>query len=61
MPRLAGQREDYLVAEMRAYRDDKRNGGDTIMAAALYGVSRRGHQGARPLPFAAQRPELPAR
>jgi len=39
MPRLASQREDYLEAEMRAYRDGKRSGGDTIMAAALYGVS----------------------
>jgi cytochrome c553 len=39
VPRLAGQREVYLEAEMRAYRDGKRSGGDTIMAAALYGVS----------------------
>ena len=39
IPRLAGQREAYLEAEMRAYRDNKRTGGDTIMAAALYGVS----------------------
>jgi cytochrome c553 len=39
MPRLAGQRELYLEREMRAYRDGKRAGGDTIMAAALYGVS----------------------
>ena len=39
IPRLAGQREAYLAAEMRAYRDGKRSGGDTIMAAALYGVS----------------------
>ena len=39
IPRLAGQRELYLEAEMRAYRDGKRTGGDTIMAAALYGVS----------------------
>jgi cytochrome c553 len=38
MPRLAGQREDYLNSEMLAYRDGKRSGGDTIMAAALYGV-----------------------
>src|SRR5512145_1083157 len=38
IPRLAGQRETYLDAEMRAYRDGKRTGGDTIMAAALYGV-----------------------
>src|SRR5918996_5344738 len=35
IPRLAGQREAYLEAEMRAYRDGKRTGGDTIMAAAL--------------------------
>jgi cytochrome c553 len=39
IPRLAGQREDYLVSEMLAYRDGTRKGGDTIMAAALYGVS----------------------
>ncbi len=39
IPRLAGQREAYLDSEMRAYRDGKRTGGDTIMAAALYGVS----------------------
>ena len=39
VPRLAGQREEYLLAEMRAYRDNKRRGGDTIMAAALYGVA----------------------
>ena len=39
VPRLAAQRSDYLAAEMRAYRDNKRKGGDTIMAAALYGVS----------------------
>lgn len=38
VPRLAGQREAYLEAEMLAYRDGKRSGGDTIMAAALYGV-----------------------
>jgi cytochrome c553 len=39
VPRLAAQREDYLVASMREYRDQQRKGGDTIMAAALYGVS----------------------
>lgn len=39
VPRLAAQRGEYLIAEMRAYRDNKRKGGDTIMAAALYGVS----------------------
>jgi cytochrome c553 len=39
IPRLAAQRSDYLSAEMRAYRDNKRKGGDTIMAATLYGVT----------------------
>lgn len=39
VPRLAGQREEYLAAELKAYRDGKRSGGDTIMAASLYGVS----------------------
>jgi cytochrome c553 len=39
IPRLAAQREEYLDSEMRAYRDGNRKGGDTIMAAALYGVS----------------------
>lgn len=39
IPRLAAQREEYLDAEMRAFRDDKRTGGDTIMAATLYGVT----------------------
>jgi cytochrome c553 len=38
IPRLAGQREEYLRSEMLAYRDGNRKGGDTIMAAALYGV-----------------------
>jgi cytochrome c553 len=38
VPRLAGQREEYLKSEMLAYRDGQRKGGDTIMAAALYGV-----------------------
>ena len=36
MPRLAGQREDYLLSEMKAYRDNQRP--DTTMTAALYGV-----------------------
>jgi cytochrome c553 len=39
IPRLAGQRETYLAAELRAYRDGKRTGGDTVMAEALYRVS----------------------
>jgi cytochrome c553 len=36
MPRLAGQREEYLQAEMLAYRGNQRP--DTTMTAALYGV-----------------------
>ena len=39
VPRLAGQREDYLLSELRAYRDGERQGGDTTMAAVVYGVS----------------------
>lgn len=38
MPRLAGQREDFLFDVMRAYQQNKRAGGDTIMAASLYGI-----------------------
>ena len=36
MPRLAGQREEYLQSEMLAYRANQRP--DTTMTAALYGV-----------------------
>jgi cytochrome c553 len=39
MPRLAAQREEYLEQAMNGYRDYSRKGGDTLMAAALYGVS----------------------
>ncbi len=39
MPRIAGQREDYLVSTMLAYRDGKRTGADTTMTEVLYGVS----------------------
>lgn len=38
MARLAGQREDYLIEAMQAYRDNRRTG-DTTMSAILYGVS----------------------
>lgn len=38
MPRLAGQREDFLAATMLAYQQNRRPGGDTLMAAALYGI-----------------------
>lgn len=39
IPRLAGQREDYLAEIMRTYRDAPPRGSDTLMNAALYGVS----------------------
>ena len=39
MPRLAGQREDYLAATMIAYRDGKRTGADTTMSEVLDGLS----------------------
>ena len=38
-PRLAGQREEYLVDVMRAFRDAPPHGSDTNMSAAMYGVS----------------------
>jgi len=38
IPRLAGQREDYLVTTMIAYRDGKRTGADTTMTEVLYGL-----------------------
>jgi len=38
MPRLAGQREEFLAEAMLQYRQNRRPGGDTIMAASLYGI-----------------------
>ncbi len=39
IPRLAGQREDYLVAALTAYRDDERGGADTTMIDVMYDIS----------------------
>jgi cytochrome c553 len=39
MPRIAGQREDYLVDTLKAYRDNKRVGTDTNMNGILHQVS----------------------
>ncbi|HET7730154.1 MAG TPA: c-type cytochrome [Usitatibacter sp.] len=39
MPRLAAQREDYLLEAMIGYRDGKRTGADTTMTEVLYGMS----------------------
>jgi len=41
LPRLAGQREDYLRASLKAYRDNKRTGIDTSMNEAMYRVTDR--------------------
>lgn len=41
LPRLAGQREDYLIASMKAYRDNRRTGIDTSMNEAMYRISDR--------------------
>ena len=39
MPRLAGQREDFLLSSMKEFRDGRATGRDTIMAATLRGMS----------------------
>lgn len=39
MPRLSGQREDYLLYSMLQFKNNQATGRDTIMAASLYGVS----------------------
>ena len=39
VPRLAGQREDYLVKAMREFKDNSRRGYDASMADVLYQVS----------------------
>ncbi len=39
MPRLAGQREDFLLSSMKDFRDGRATGRDTIMVATLRGMS----------------------
>ncbi|GGG18036.1 hypothetical protein GCM10010964_02850 [Caldovatus sediminis] len=39
VPRLAGQREDYLLLSLKGYRDGTRRGTDTSMNAVVYGLS----------------------
>ena len=39
VPRIANQREDYLVLALKAYRDNRRTGTDTSMNAAMYQAS----------------------
>ena len=39
MPRLAGQRVDYMIFALKALRDDQRTGADTQMTATIFGLS----------------------
>ena len=39
VPRLAGQREDYLVKALREYKNNTRRGYDAAMAEVLYPIS----------------------
>jgi cytochrome c553 len=39
VPRLAGQREDYLVKALREYKNNTRRGYDPAMAEVLYAIS----------------------
>lgn len=39
MPRLAGQREDYMLYTMRAMKANQAVGRDPIMSASLHGIS----------------------
>ena len=39
MPRVAKQRIDYMIDALKAFRDNQRSGADTLMSAAVYGVS----------------------
>jgi cytochrome c553 len=39
IPRLAGQREDYLLLSMQQFRNNQAVGRDSNMAASVYGVS----------------------
>ena len=39
IPRLAGQREDYLLHSMRQFKNNQAVGRDSNMAASVYGVS----------------------
>jgi cytochrome c553 len=39
IPRLAGQREDYLLKAMREFRDGQRSGLDGTMTEVLHGLS----------------------
>lgn len=39
MPRLAGQRIDYMIVAMQAYRDSQRPGADPMMSNVVVGLS----------------------
>jgi cytochrome c553 len=39
VPRLAKQRVDYMIEALKAYRDNTRSGAETLMSAAVAGLS----------------------
>jgi len=39
IPRLAGQRVDYLIASLKDYRDNTRSGADTLMSVVVQGLA----------------------
>ena len=39
MPRLARQRIDYMIAALKAFRDNTRSGADTMMTAVVVGLT----------------------
>jgi cytochrome c553 len=39
MPRLAKQRIDYMIDQLKAYLTDKRSGADTAMSASIFGLT----------------------
>src|SRR5262249_3682164 len=39
VPRLAGQREDYLLKSLRAYKDNSRRGYDAQMSEIVYAMN----------------------
>lgn len=41
IPAIAGQRIDYMLDVMKAFRDNKREGADTNMSAAVFGITDR--------------------
>jgi len=39
IPRIAGQRIDYMISVLTDYRDGRRKGGDSLMSATVFGLA----------------------